>query len=248
MSDYPRRRRLEPDEPPGGFPIFPLILIVIFAGLLLGGLIAHFSQKNDRNVATASPLPAITPIATGASATVTPPASATSEPSGSASPSATPSSKPSATASASPSASVKPTPTQAPPARSPVIFITPAPTPKAKPVEPAEATASTLATSDAEGPNISSNDAGGVVRGYLSALVRGDESSAASYLASGLPTESFMSGAAKVVSVNSTKNGDGSFKVSADISTPSGEYFETFTVQSGANGLQITDHTAIKPQ
>ena len=94
---------------------------------------------------------------------------------------------------------------------------------------------------------ISNNDAAGVVRGYLSALARGDESSAASYLSAGLPSEKFMSPAAKVNSVTSTKNSDGSFKVSADIQTPTGEYFETFTVQTGANGLQITDHTAIKP-
>lgn len=85
------------------------------------------------------------------------------------------------------------------------------------------------------------------MRGYLSALARGDESSAASYLSAGLPTEKFMSPDAKVTSVTSTKNGDGSFKVSADIQTPTGEYFETFTVQTGSNGLQITDHTAIKP-
>lgn len=100
----------------------------------------------------------------------------------------------------------------------------------------------------AGGPNISPNDASGVVHGYLTALARGDESSAASYLASGLPSEKFMTADAKITSIGSTKNSDGSFNVSADVQTASGEYFETFTVRSGANGLQITDHTAIKPQ
>ena len=57
-----------------------------------------------------------------------------------------------------------------------------------------------------------------------------------------------MTPASKIASVHSSKNADGTFRVSADIQTPAGEYFETFTVATGANGLQITDRTAIKPQ
>src|SRR5579863_9608889 len=41
MREPPRRRRLD-DEPSGGLPLFPLILVVVLAGLLLGGVLAHF--------------------------------------------------------------------------------------------------------------------------------------------------------------------------------------------------------------
>ncbi len=37
----PRRRR-QSDDGGGGIPLFPLVLVVILAGLLLGGVFAHF--------------------------------------------------------------------------------------------------------------------------------------------------------------------------------------------------------------
>lgn len=96
-------------------------------------------------------------------------------------------------------------------------------------------------------PGGGSDRATGVVHSYLSALARGDESSAASYLMSGLPNEKFMGPGAKITSINAVKNDDGTYKVTADIQTQSGEYFETFTVENGPNGMQISDHYAIKP-
>lgn len=47
----------------------------------------------------------------------------------------------------------------------------------------------------------------------------------------------------RVTSVQATANGDGSFFVSAAMSAPGGSYTENFRVVSGAQGLQITDHT-----
>ncbi len=96
-------------------------------------------------------------------------------------------------------------------------------------------------------PGGGSDRATAVVHSYLSALARGDESSAASYLMSGLPNEKFMGPGAKITSINAVKNADGTYKVTADIQTQSGEYFETFTVENGPNGMQISDHYAIKP-
>ncbi|MDQ2865376.1 MAG: hypothetical protein M3R51_04065 [Candidatus Eremiobacteraeota bacterium] len=261
MSRDPRRRRLPPDRPGGsGIPIFPLILVVIFAGLLLGGLIAHFSQKRDGVVpAAASPL-AITPIpAITPSPSITPSAPV-NRPSSSASPllktTRTASPVPSQPASAAAKRSSFPSASAVPS----VIIVTPEPkrptetaaAASAMPVEGtpgqgASALKSEPPTGSVQGPSISSNDAAGVVRGYLSALARGDESTAASYLRSGLPSETFMSAAARITSIRSARSGDGTFSVSADIKTSDGEYFENFTVQSGENGLQIIDHTAIKP-
>ena len=93
---------------------------------------------------------------------------------------------------------------------------------------------------------MSSDRAAAIVRSYLGALARGDQSSATSYLSSGLPDETFMSGA-KVTSVRTSSLDGGRYKVSADIATPTGEYFETFTLEPGPSGLVIVDHTAIKP-
>ena len=55
MSEH-RRRRLE-EESGGGLPLFPLVLVVILAGLLMGGLLAHFlggSKSVTRSAPTAS--------------------------------------------------------------------------------------------------------------------------------------------------------------------------------------------------
>jgi len=86
------------------------------------------------------------------------------------------------------------------------------------------------------------------VRSYLAAVLRGDQSTATGYLARGVPNESFFTGAAKITDLETTHNPDGSFTVAVDISSPSGEYYETFKLAEGPGGLglQIVDHYAIK--
>jgi hypothetical protein len=91
------------------------------------------------------------------------------------------------------------------------------------------------------------NHASSVVRSYLGALARGDRATAESYLAQGSPSETFMSGEAQIESVRSEPSAAG-YKVTADVKTISGEYYETFTLAPGPGGLQITDHYWIKPQ
>ncbi|MGB7014880.1 MAG: hypothetical protein WBD69_02915, partial [Candidatus Cybelea sp.] len=120
---------------------------------------------------------------------------------------------------------VRRTPTPAPPV---------AEAPPSKPAAPpAAATSEDRATS--------------VVRSYLGALARGDRTTAGSYLAAGSPSETFMSQNASVESVRSEPSG-GAYRVTADVKTSGGEYFETFTVTPGPGGLQITEHYWIKPQ
>ena len=84
----------------------------------------------------------------------------------------------------------------------------------------------------------------------MAAVLRGDEATATSYLAHGLPNESFYTGSAKITDMETTHNADGTTTVAVDITSPTGEYYETFKLAEGPGGLglQITDHYAIKVQ
>ena len=259
MDDYTRpRRRIEPGKPPrrggGGIPILPLVLVVVFAGLLLGGLLAKFMGSRSPLPEAASPAPSITPIAAAAPTPTLAP-TATIPPSSEPSPSASPTTAATPTATPKPKAEPKPSPTQTavavatPTVRPSVIFLTPAPLPsatKSGEAKTAELPAPTE-TPAPIAPGGGSDRATSVVHSYIAALARGDDSSATSYLMTGLPSEKFIGPGAKITSINTTKNDDGSYKVTADIQTQSGEYFETFKVENGPNGMQISDHYAIKP-
>lgn len=89
------------------------------------------------------------------------------------------------------------------------------------------------------------SQAASVVRAYLGALARGDRATATSYLASGLPGETFMNQQAQILSVHSVQTGM-QYHVTADVRATTGEYYVTFTVQPGTGGLQIVDHYSIK--
>ncbi len=86
-----------------------------------------------------------------------------------------------------------------------------------------------------------------VVRAYLYALARGDESEAESYLASGEPSETFMRDDGRIGDISSTDNGDGTYLVTADVRSSSGRYRVTFTVAALPQGMLITDHFYVKP-
>jgi len=254
VSDY-RRRRLQPEEPRGGgggLPIFPLIVLVVFAGLLLGGVLAKFFGSGG--APAPSPQPTFTPLPTEANTpTFAPARVAAASPSPMPSPSLTPYATPTpratatpvATATASATPTNRPTPTAAPsanetetptaaqtatPAAKPTREVTPRPTPVSTP-SPALIT----------GP-ATADHAVAIVRSYLNALANGESSFATGYLQSGLPTEDFMKGG-RVTNVQATPNADGSFFVTAQMTAPGGVYTENFRVVNGPQGLQITDHT-----
>ena len=265
MNEAPRRRR-STEEPPsgGGLPLFPLVLVVIFAGLLLGGALAHvFGGSRARSVAQASPqssataaaLPATpfpqpSPRPTAAlSPKPTPRATHSPAVRASHSPSPAPSPTLAATPSAKPSAAVaRATAGPVVPARA-VVYVTPPPHRAAPASTPAAA--ATLASATTPAPNYQpsgSDQAASVVRSYLGALARGDKSTATSYLMHGLPNEPFMDSSARILSIDSKSTAAQQYKVTADVATSSGEYYITFTVEPGAGGLQIGDHFAIKVQ
>jgi hypothetical protein len=243
-------------------PLLPLLLVVVFAGLALGGLLAKFFGRPPAGSPppAPSPIPSITPIVT-APPSVQP--SIAASPAASASASASPSPTPTAAPTQAPTPSPKPTPSAA------VFVVTPPPKPAPAPVAPTPAATETptvppLAASapaaavpllpPTAAPVVPASPAPGtagaeaIVRKYLHALASGEESMATGYLMSGIPNETFMSPKATINSVEGARNPDGSYKVTADVSTPSGEYFETFKVEKGPYGLQIASHYTIRVQ
>ena len=227
-----------------------LIVVVVLVGLLLGAVLARvFGAKTTVVVApTAAPAlvvtaePSLTPLPSESSLpssapTFTPKAAAT--PAGPASPAptvATTSPRPSPKATVAPTSSPRPHPS---PSSTPRATATPSPKPHPKPVA--------IVTAH-PGPQTAADRAEGVARLYLDALSRGKTAEARSYLASGEPTESsFMDASAHIVSLRSSPNADGSYKVDADLTTSNGEYYVAFTVEVTPGGAVITDHTSIKP-
>ncbi len=254
-DDGPRRRRRVPQsEPPSGgnWAIIPLGIVVVLAGLGIGKLLSlHFSGKPDSSAMVAqrtvrpTPLPLLTPSAA--------PVAFQRTPRPSPNPSATHSAPPTPSVLAASSATPKPTPKPAPepttrptsqptrlatvrPTLRPVIHPTVAPVPKPK-----------------SAPEVQAPLGGGtaeqVVRQYLSALVRGDQTSAQALLATGGPTEqSFIDSRSTISSVTASKNSSGTYSVGAEVTSGKGIFYITFEVSQEPNGLLITDHYAIKAQ
>jgi hypothetical protein len=274
LREPPRRRRTD-DEPSAGLPLFPLVLVVILAGLLLGGALAHFfggsataPHPAQSALVQASPPETAPPIAVAATPTVQPTKLPASRPTPgrqlalpSARPSQTPS--PSISPSATPSATAAPTATAAKrlapkPSAHPAPSAHAAPSahlaPSSHPPAVLAATAAPMLRPPAPSPSAaavaaSADDrAGTIVRSYLGALARGDRATASSYLANGSPNESFVNAGSEIESVHSASSSDGTYKVTADVKSNGVEYYGTFTLEPGPAGLQITEHYWIKPQ
>ncbi len=261
MSDYPRRRRLEPEPPKrGGIPIIPLMVLVILGGLLLGGLLTKFFGTGGAQAPT--PAPTFTPLP-GVSATFAPTFSPVPPPTPS--PHTSPSRSHAPTATPLPSATLLPGTTPAATAKAVVVashptphstpaivILTPTPIPARAPtLPPATATPPPVVAAPTSTPVLitgsnSAEHASAIVRAYVASLARGDSSTAAGYLASGLPTESFINPnvSVNVADLRTTRNNDGSYAVTAQIVTSKGTYFASFTLRAGAYGMQITEHSA----
>jgi hypothetical protein len=261
LSDYPRRRRLDPEPPKrGGIPIIPLMVLVILGGLLLGGLLTKFFGTGGAQAPT--PAPTFTPLP-GVSATFAPTFSPVPPPTTSPRPSPSRSHAPTATP--LPSATLLPGTTPAPTAKAvvvashptprstpAVVILTPTPIPAHAPtMPPATATPPAVVVAPTSTPVLitgsnSAEHASAIVRAYVASLARGDSATAAGYLASGLPTESFINPnvSVNVADLRTSRNNDGSYSVTAQIITSKGTYFASFTLRTGAYGMQITEHSA----
>ncbi len=88
-----------------------------------------------------------------------------------------------------------------------------------------------------------------VVRRYLQALIRGDETTATGLLAAGsggLIEEAFLNRSARMTGLRSTPDTDGT-TVHAEVMTAGGLYFVTYRVETRDGVLLITSHDYIKP-
>ncbi len=262
-GDLRRRRRLTGKGPrrtasggPNNFNpwivTFIAAIVVILGGWFLGQGLAHWlSPKQSAGVAhIPTPAPVVTPLASPAQSVAaqspspaTPTPAPTAAPTLARTPAATPA--PTATPAATPAATTAETraPTAAPlPTRAPAL------SPRAPSAAPATTPAArtTLPVARrAEAPQ--GNPAGDAVRSYVQALRRGDPQAAATYLANGVPDEDFIDAGTRIVSLTTTRNADGSYKVAVDMQTAKGEYFETFVVAADSGAPRILEKTAIKP-
>lgn len=255
-DDFRRRRRLSntgsPRRSSGGSGMNPWVvtifaaIVVIAGGWFLGQTLARIFNGPPKNESVAkrqapTPLPVVTPPpspspAASLAPTPTPEPAATPKPTPRPTPTPTPAATSTATVNvtAAPSAAPAPTPTatSAPTAA-------PSATPALRHTQPIARRPEPTATP----APVPQNPAARVVHAYIDALRRGDPAAAAAYLGNGTPDESFIDSSTRITSITTARNADGSYKVSVDMQTAKGEYFETFTVASN----QILQKTAIKP-
>jgi hypothetical protein len=235
------------------------MILVVLCGLALGGLLTKFLGTGGAQAP--SPAPSFTPLPE-ATATFTSAESPRPSPSPTSSrsaktppPVATPTSLPTPTLipGTTPGPSAKPAvvPKPKPKATQVVIVLTPTPAAVHAPVATATATPPAVVAAPSATPVLitganTSEHAASIVNAYIAALARGDSSSAAGYLASGLPTETFINPnvTVNVSDMRTSRNSDGSYTVTAQIVTSKGTYFASFTLRIGAYGMQITEHSA----
>ncbi len=84
------------------------------------------------------------------------------------------------------------------------------------------------------------------MRSYIEALRGGDPQTAASYLGNGSPDEGFINSSTHIVSMHTARDADGSFVVAVTMSTPRGNYLETFNVSATADGSKILQKSVSK--
>jgi hypothetical protein len=252
-DDRPRRRRRSIDQPASGgrLPLFPLFIVVVLAGLALGAFISQRFNGTSRTPQFAIHTPAATPLITTTPihrvAIKTPPVK----------PSRIPLAKPSASAKASPSAMPLTTARATPRPVHRVALTTPkpakplvAPVVKSAPTVSPTAVARPIARTAPPAPSSGADAAAGVARDYLSAVMHGDNRTANSALGkspNSLPDfaeQSFLTPSSQINSVHATANGDGTYKVEAEVASSKGTYFVTFQVSRNV----ITEHFAIKVQ
>lgn len=282
MSDErPRRRRSvtsPPEEPRGAFPLFPLFIVVILAGLGLGFLLSrHFGSQRQT-----------TTTKTTATTLAAPTQAPTDSPAPNAEPTQTQSAQPTSSPSASPSAPPKPPPAprQTPhrvalnspqpkpvvkPSPSPSAIATPSPKPPpptaaprpvptappvvhtARPATPKPATPKPATSKPAPPPATGGAAASQLARSYLDALISGDTGTANRLLnrssgSSVFPEQGIVNRTSTITSIRSTDNHDGTYKIEAELSGSNGNFYCTYQTAHGEAGEYLTDNYCIRTQ
>ncbi len=225
-------------------PVLLLGLLVVLAGLAIGGFAGRLTAMHAHlptSVPSISPIPTVTPslapLATPTPKT-TPSPKPTPSPKASPTPKATPSSTPSPMPTSKPSAS--PSPTERPsPSPTPAIVRTP------KPVlhSPRASVEKTARPSPVPSSTIAGSAARALVRVYLADLARGDSTSASALLASGSP-DTFIDGTLQMGTVMSVPTADGAQSVTAHIIVGVKHYVMSFLVGERAGHARILSHQA----
>ena len=278
MSGTPPRRRRPPDEEPpraqrgsSGIPFIPLVIVVILAGLGLGYFASHLfhaQQTSTSTTATATVTQPPAPVpAASAKPLPLPTQTASASPSPQPSPQ-TPSPSPAvhktphriALASAVPSSTPKPaTPKPATPKPATPKPAAPtsaaSPTPSPAPVIPKRTAAPKPTPRAVATPTPPTSAAAQVARQFIDALIAGDNTAANAALGRGFDTgsnfseQSFITKSSRITDLHALPNGDGTYKVEAEITTGNGVYFETMTVSRLGDGTYyVSEHYGVRVQ
>jgi hypothetical protein len=256
-----------------------VLVAIVAGGFAIGAVISLLTHRSAGTVAlpsgttapiarvTLAPAPPPTPVATPD----TPPPAEEPTAAPTARPTAKPTAAPTATrapATASPAPSAAPSPaatseaTAAPATAAPATArpatprpATPRPVlPTIRPAAVAAAPAKTVAPAPPDGSTEFARQSASVVRAYLSALARGDDTSAESDLdapagsrAAQLSEKEFAGPDMRIANVETHGTADGA-RVDVDIQTPRGAYFAQFFLKKSATGAAvIVSHDFIKP-
>ena len=221
-------------------PVLLLGLLVVLAGLAIGGLAGRLTAMHAHlptSVPSISPVPTETPTLAPVS-TPTPKTTPTPKPTPRAKPTATPTAKPSP--SASPVATVTPS---AEPSATPKPVAKAVATPRTVEKKPRLPVARKTLPSPAPAPAIGGSSARALVRVYLADLARGDTAGASALLASGSP-DTFIDGTLQIGSVVSAPTANGAQSVTAQIIVGVKHYTMTFSVGERSGHAVILSHAA----
>jgi len=103
-------------------------------------------------------------------------------------------------------------------------------------------------------PSTGAAAAADVARTYLAALIRGDVRTANAALGRGPDNTDFSERAmldarSRITDLHTTNNGDGTYKVEAEVAGSKGTFFVTMQVaRNEANAYYISDHYAVRIQ
>lgn len=221
-------------------PVLLLGLLVVLAGLAIGGLAGRLTAMHAHlptSVPSISPVPTETPTLAPES-TPTPKTTPTPKPTPSAKPKATPTAKPSPTA--SPVATVTPS---AEPSATPKPVAKAAATPRTPEKKSISPVVRKALPSPTPAPAIGGSSARALVRVYLADLARGDTAGASALLASGSP-DTFIDGTLQIGSVASAPTANGAQSVTAQIIVGVKHYTMSFLVGERGGHAVILSHAA----
>lgn len=271
MNEGPRRRRLRETAPPPSehtFPLLPLFVVVVLAGLGLGYLLSHHFAGTQRTTVGTTTMAVPSPSALAPASST--PATDSPSPMASLHPTPTPRQRPApstrptphriALTTPRPKATASPAPTSSP---SPVPTLpaqTPTPVPRSEPtpvrtLRPATARPAVPRSAPSGPPAVLSaaGAAAQLARDYVQAVIGGDPVTANRALGRApdngdFPERQFLNKSSHITSVHTTANSNGSYTVETEIQGTKGTYYCTFQTAHNDVALYLSEHDCIPVQ